>query len=161
MKVLRTALLAICTASVLLASSPANAAGIVIVEGESASSYTAGCGDGGDAWDMGPAGYGGTQAMFFPASGCSATYETDAKTILAARVLVSGVAPSVCGVVTVTGTTTSANAICAAADSWVTVNLNPPAASVDGRYTVTWTTAPGTASYANLFLDYMVGVAAP
>lgn len=157
MKVLRSALVAVAAASALLAGGPANAAGIVIVEGEAAVSYTAGCGDGGDAWDMGPVSYGGTQAMFFPASGCRATYRTGAETIVAARVLVSGVAPSVCGTITVSGTTAGAVAFCATADVWTTVNFNPPVVSAGGTYTVTWTTAPGTLSYANLFLDYMVG----
>ena len=157
MRVLRNALVAV-GAAVALMASPANAAGIVIVEGEAAVSYTAGCGDGGDASDMGPASYGGRGTMFFPASGCSATYETSAKAILAATFVLSGQAPSICGTITVTGTTIGAVAFCAANDTAVTVNFTPPVVTATGSFTVTWTTAPGTASYCNLFLDYLVGV---
>lgn len=159
MRVLRNAMLVVGTAAALLAS-PANAAGIVIVEGESAVSWTAGCGDGGDSWDMGPYNYGGRQTMGFPASGCSATYETSAQAIAAATFVMSGQAPSICGAITITGTTVGTVAFCAANDTAVTVNFSPPVVSVDGRYTVTWTTGPGTASYCNLFLDFMTGVGA-
>lgn len=160
MRVLRTALLAAGSAAALLASSPANAAGIVVVEGESAVSYTAGCGDGGDAVDMGPEYYGSRLTLFFPASGCSADYESGAQAIQAATFVVSGVAPVICGTITVAGTVTGSAAFCAANDTGVTVNLTTPAVSATGEYTVTWTTAPGTPSYANLFLDYLVGVGA-
>jgi hypothetical protein len=158
MKVLRTALLALGAATVLLAGTPANAAGVVVVEGESATSYTTGCGDGGDAWDMGPVNYGGRQTLFFPASGCSAEYHTNATAIAAATVILSGQAPSICGVVTITGTTAGAVSFCDANDTVLTLNFNPPVVAVDGHYTVNWTTGPGTASYCNLFLDFMVGV---
>jgi hypothetical protein len=160
MKVLRSALLALGTVGALLAASPANAAGIVIVEGESAYAYTAGCGDGGDAMDMGPTTYGGRQTMFFPASGCSASYHSDAKLITAANFILSGQAPSICGVITVTGTTTGAVAFCDANDTDETVTFSPPVVTATGDFTVTWTTTSGTASYCNLFLDFLVGVGA-
>lgn len=158
MKVLRTALLAVASAGVLLAGSPANAAGIVIVEGESAVSYTAGCGDGGDVWDMGPVTYGGRQTLFFPASGCSAEFDTNATAIVGATVITSGQAPSICGTVTVTGLTVGVATFCDSNDIALTLTFSPPVVSLDGHYTVEWTTGPGTASYCNLFLDYLVGV---
>lgn len=158
MRILRNALLAV-TAAAALTVSPANAAGIVIVEGESATSWTSGCGDGGDAMDMGPANYGVRQTMFFPASGCTATYEnTGAVAIAAATFVLSGQAPSICGTITLSGTTVGAVAFCNANDTAVTVNFSPPVVTATGAFTVTWTTGPGTASYCNLFLDYLVGV---
>ena len=159
MRVIRTALAAAAAASVLLTGNPATAAGIVIVEGESATSYTAGCGDGGDAWGMGPVTYNGRQQMFFPASGCTAYYtDTGAVAIAAASVTLSGVAPTVCGTVTVTGTTIGVATVCDANDTQLTLNFNPPVVSADGSYTVRWTTQAPTPRYANLFLDFMVGV---
>jgi hypothetical protein len=161
MRVLRTAVLALGTVGALLLASPANAAGVVIVEGESATSYTTGCGDGGDSWDMGPYTYAGRQTMGFPASGCSASYHTSAKVIVAATFIMSGQAPSICGAITVVGTTPGAVATCDANDTVITLTFSPPAVSATGDFTVTWTTGPNTASYCNLFLDYLVGVSAP
>jgi len=158
MRALRTAMLALGATGVLLTGAPAHAAGIVVVAGESASSYTTYCGDGGDAMNMGPANYGGRQTLFFPASGCSATYHTGARAIAAANLILSGQAPSICGAITISGTTVGTVAFCDANDTDVTVNFSPPVVSVDGTYTVTWTTGPGTASYCNLFLDYLIGV---
>jgi hypothetical protein len=161
MRVLRTAVLALGTIGALLLANPANAAGIVIVEGESASSYTTGCGDGGDSWDMGPYNYGGRQTMGFPASGCSASYHSNARAILSATFMLSGQAPSICGTITVSGTTVGAVAGCNANDTEITVTFSPPVVTATGDFTVTWTTGPATASYCNLFLDYLVGVSAP
>ena len=162
MKVLRTARLARGAASVLLAAGPASAGGPLDVEGEAAVSYTTGCGDGGDAWDMGPVFYGGRVAMFFPASGCRATYATTAARVTTSvTVLMSGVGGTLCGTVTVTANVQSGSAaVCAPNDTWVTVNLNQPAIAANAPYTVRWNTGAGTPSYVNLFLDYLSGAGA-
>lgn len=158
MKVLRTAMLALGAASVLLAG-PANAAPNTTVQGEAGSSYSYGCGDGGDAWDAGPVFYGGRTAAFHPASGCSATYSlTTAVTVQSATVLMSGVGGTICGQLTVTGVNSSTATFCAPNDTWVTVSFNPPVATAAGGFTATWATTAGTPSYANLFVDAYDGV---
>lgn len=159
MKVLRTAVLAIGAAGVLLAGGPANATGPVVVQGESASSYSTGCGDGGDASDMGPLSYGGTSTMFFPASGCNASYTSSgAVTVTGARVMLSGVAGTLCGRLTVSGTTSSDKDFCETNDTWVTISFSTAALTASGSFTATWTTASGTPSYVNLFVDYFTGI---
>lgn len=158
MKVLRSAVLAAVSAAVLLTGTPAHAAGVVIVQGESATAYSSGCGDGGDGWDMGPVSYGGRMTLGFPASGCWASYQTAAKDITSAEVITSGQAPTICGTVTVSGTTTGSATFCTTNDTVTPLTFNPPVVSATGAYTVTWTTGPGTASYCNLFLDFLVGV---
>jgi hypothetical protein len=158
MKLMRTVMLALGAASVLLAS-PANAAPSTTVQGEAATSYSYGCGDGGDAWDAGPVFYGGQDTAFFPASGCSASYSnTTALTIQSATVMTSGVGGTICGRVTVSGLTTATASFCAPNDTWVTVSLPNQVVTTGGSFTVTWHTNGGTPGYANLFVDSYSGI---
>ena len=157
MRALRNVLVAAAAAATVFAAGPAHAA-TVPVQGESATSYSTGCGDGGDAMDMGPAVYGGVSTMFFPASGCWARYTGDPKVLVGAQVILSGIGGSICGTLTAVGSVTSGVAtFCLTNDTPSLVTFDRPVVST-GPVTVTWRTTSPTPSYANLFLDYLVGI---
>lgn len=151
MRLLRSAVVALGATTVLLAAHPAHAA--FTVQGESASSWTTECGDGGDP-AMGPRFSGSTNTMFFPSGGCSATYTGTVGTIKSARFHLSGIAGTQCGLITVSGVTSATADVCVTNDTWAVANFGSGAIVASTGFTVSW---EPDSFIVNLWLDYLSG----
>lgn len=144
MRVVSHALVALVATAVLAPGWPAGAAPFLVVQGESASSWSCA--------GTGPASFGGTQTLKFPSGDCSATYTGNGLVETATFFLPSG--GEQCGTLTVFGATMASAAFCSTGGSTPIIAGFAPGVLVQGSFTVMWSPASGA---SDLYLDRLDG----
>lgn len=144
MRVVHRALVALVATAVLSPGQPAGAAPFLVVQGESASSWSCS--------GTAVASFNGTQTLKLPAGDCSATYAGNGLVETATFFLPSGGVQ--CGTLTIFGATMASAAFCSTGGSTPIVAGFAPGVLVQGSFAVMWSPASGA---GDLYLDKLDG----